>query len=293
MNNKLFFSYLRKIMSVALVIFILLSAIMLIKGFFVKGDVNVLILATDKGRMLTDTIMVANVNTHTKSLNLMSLPRDTRVELDGGRHVKLNSVYQREDEKKRPGLVKKKIEDMLDLKIDYYVIIHPDGFRNVIDALGGVDFDVPMNMHYEDPDQGLYIHLNKGMQHLDGNMAEQYVRYRSGYANADLGRIHAQQEFLKALYEQKLSAKTIAKLPSIYNKVKDDFKTNIGLSDISRLAKTLYRFNDLTLNTYQLPSSPQYIGGASYMVQNKDETKELINNVFKAVKKAETQTESD
>ncbi len=293
MNNKLFFIYLRKIMSVALVIFILLSAIMLVKGIFIKGDVNVLILATDKGRMLTDTVMVANVNTHTKSLNLMSLPRDTRVKLDEGKYVKLNSVYQREEEKKRPSLVKKKVEDMLDLKIDYYVVVHPEGFRNVIDALGGVDFDVPMNMHYEDPYQGLSIHLNKGMQHLDGNMAEQYVRYRSGYANADLGRIHAQQEFLKALYEQKLNAKTIAKLPQIYSKVKDDFKTNFGLSDISRLAKTLYKFKDLNLNTYQLPSSPQYIGGASYMVQNEEETQKLINDVFKAVKKDNVQTESD
>lgn len=285
MNNRLFFRYLRKIMSVALVIFILMSAIMISKGFFTKGNVNVLILATDKGRLLTDTIMVANINTHTKSLNLMSLPRDTRVMLDNGRHVKLNSVYQREDEKKRPQLVKKKVEDMLDLKIDNYVIIHPDGFRNVIDALGGVDFDVPMNMHYEDPDQGLYIHLNKGMQHLDGAMAEQYVRYRSGYANADLGRIHAQQEFLKALYEQKLNAKTIAKLPTIYKKVKDDFKTDIGLSDISKFAKTLYKFKNLTLNTYQLPSSPQYIGGASYMVQNEEETKKLVDDVFKKTKK--------
>ena len=285
MNNRLFFRYLRKIMSVALVIFILMSAIMISKGFFTKGNVNVLILATDKGRLLTDTIMVANINTHTKSLNLMSLPRDTRVMLDSGRHVKLNSVYQREDEKKRPQLVKKKVEDMLDLKIDNYVIIHPDGFKNVIDALGGVDFDVPMNMHYEDPDQGLYIHLNKGMQHLDGAMAEQYVRYRSGYANADLGRIHAQQEFLKALYEQKLNAKTIAKLPTIYKKVKDDFKTDIGLSDISKFAKTLYKFKNLTLNTYQLPSSPQYIGGASYMVQNEEETKKLIDDVFKRTTK--------
>jgi len=293
MNNKLFFSYLRRIMSVALVIFILLSAIMLLKGFFVKGDINILVLATDKGQLLTDTIMVANVNTHTKSLNIMSLPRDTRVMLDSGNHVKLNSVYQREDEKKRPQLVKRKIEDMLDLKLDYYVVIHPDGFRNVIDALGGVDFYVPMNMHYDDPSQGLSIHLNEGMQHLDGNMAEQYVRYRSGYANADLGRIHAQQEFLKELYKQKLNAKTIAKLPSIYKKVKDDFKTNIGLSDISRLAKTLYKFNDATLNTYQLPSSPQYIGGASYMVQNEEETKKLIDNVFKADKKHSSEESSD
>ncbi len=284
MNNKLFFSYLRKIMSVAIIIFILLSSFMLLKGFFIKGDINVLVLATDKGRMLTDTIMVVNVNTHTKSLNLMSIPRDTRVTLKSGSNVKINSVYQREDEKKRPGLIKEKIEDMLKLKLDYYVVIHPEVFRNAIDALGGVDFYVPMNMHYEDPDQNLYIHLNKGMQHLDGNMAEQYVRYRSGYANADLGRIEAQQEFLKELYKQKLNAKTIAKLPSIYNKLKDDFKTNIGISDISRIAKTLYKFNDATLNTYQLPSSPQYIGGASYMVQNEEKTKELVETVFKAKK---------
>ncbi len=292
MNNKLFFRTFRKIMSVAVVIFVLASAIMLLKGLFVKGDVNVLVLATDKGRLLTDTVMVANVNTHTKSLNLMSIPRDTRITLDSGSNVKLNSVYQREDEDKRPNLVKKKIEELIGLKLDYYVVIHPEGFRNVIDALGGVDFYVPQNMHYEDPSQDLYIHLNEGMQHMDGNMAEQYVRYRSGYANADLGRIHAQQEFLKALYEQKLNAKTIAKLPTIYSQVKDDFKTNIGLSDISRLAKTLYNFNDATLNAYQLPSTPQYIGGASYMVPDENAIKELVDTVFKATEKETPKSEN-
>ena len=282
MNVKLFFKLSGIITGIALLVFIISGIIIIATGLFSSGDVNVLVLATDKGQLLTDTVMVANMNTHTEKINLLSLPRDTRIQLESGKNVKLNSVYQLDSEKERPKKVVSVVEDLLDIKIDHYVIMYPDGFKNIIDALGGVEFNVPQDMNYDDPDQGLHIHLKKGLQHLDGDKAEQYVRFRSGYQNADIGRISAQQEFLKALMEQKLNAGIIAKLPSLYSTLNKDFDSDIKLQDAVKIAKTAFGFKTAELNAYTLPSYPKYINGASYVIINEEETKKLIDSVFKA-----------
>ena len=280
MDKKVFFNVFGKIMKIAITVFVVACIIMVAQGFFAGSNVNVLVLATDKGGLLTDTMMVASTNKYTKSVNVLSLPRDTRVTLDNGRHVKLNSVYESEEEKKRPAAIIKKVEEITGLDIDYYVVMHPDGFKNIIDALGGVNFDVPMDMNYEDPSQDLYIHLKKGYQLLDGDKAEQYCRYRSGYANADLGRIQAQQEFIKALFQQKLNAGLIVKAPALFKQLKADFDTNIGLNDAVRLLKIALSFGTDSIATYQLPSNSKYIGGASYMIVDEEGTNDLIQNVF-------------
>lgn len=292
MNVKLFLKLSGIITGIALLVFIIAGIIIMAVGLFSSGDVNVLVLATDKGQLLTDTVMVANINTHTEKINLLSLPRDTRIQLESGKNIKLNGVYQLDSEKDRPKKVVSVVEDLLDIRIDHYVIMYPDGFKNIIDALGGVDFNVPQDMNYDDPDQGLHIHLEKGLQHLDGDKAEQYVRFRSGYQNADIGRISAQQEFLKALMEQKLNSGIITRIPSLYSTLNDDFDSDIKLQDAIKIAKTAFRFKAAELDTYTLPSKPEYINGASYVIINEEETKNLIDSVFKATK-SPTSTEAE
>lgn len=292
MDTKVFFKVLGKILKKAILIFLVACIVMIGIGLFSGSNVNVLVLATDKGGLLTDTIMVASTNKATKKVNVLSLPRDTRVTLSNGNHGKLNSVYGSEEEKKRPSAIIDKVEELTGLKIDYYVIMHPDGFRDVIDALGGVYFDVPQRMYYSDPDQDLYIDLQPGYQLLDGDKAEQYCRFRSGYATADLGRIQAQQAFIKALFEQKVNAKIVLKVPALFTQLKKDFDTNIGLNDAVRLAKVALSFGTDSIETYQLPSSSQYIGGGSYMIVNEEETANLIQDVF-LTKEKQTDTEDN
>lgn len=293
MDKKVFFNVLGKILKKVILIFVVACLIMIAVGLFSGSNVNVLVLATDKGGVLTDTIMVASTNKATKSVNVLSLPRDTRVTFENGSHGKLNSVYGSEEEKKRPSAIIKKVEEITGLDIDYYVIIHPDGFRDVIDALGGVYFDVPQRMYYSDPDQNLYIDLQPGYQLLDGDKAEQYCRFRSGYATADLGRIQAQQAFIKALFEQKVNAGLVLKIPNLYKQLKTDFDTNISLKDAVRLGKIALSFGTDSIETYQLPSNSQYIGGASYMIVNEQETTKLIQDVFLATEKTTDNNEGE
>lgn len=293
MDKKVFFNVLGKILKKVILIFVVACLIMIAVGLFSGSNVNVLVLATDKGGVLTDTIMVASTNKATKSVNVLSLPRDTRVTFENGSHGKLNSVYGSEKEKKRPSAIIKKVEEITGLDIDYYVIIHPDGFRDVIDALGGVYFDVPQRMYYSDPDQNLYIDLQPGYQLLDGDKAEQYCRFRSGYATADLGRIQAQQAFIKALFEQKVNAGLVLKIPNLYKQLKTDFDTNISLKDAVRLGKIALSFGTDSIETYQLPSNSQYIGGASYMIVNEQETTKLIQDVFLATEKTTDNNEGE
>ena len=108
-----------------------------------------------------------------------------------------------------------KIKEITGMPIHYYCEVNFIGIREIVDILGGVDYDVPMKMDYEDPEQDLYIHLEKGPQHLDGDKAEQLLRFRKGYANQDLGRINTQQGFIKEMFKQKMQPKYLLKAVDI------------------------------------------------------------------------------
>ena len=136
-------------------------------------------------------------------------------------------------------------------------------------------FDVPQRMQYDDPMQDLHIDLFPGKQLLNGDKAEQFLRYRSGYANADLGRISAQQAFIKELIDQKFKVKYITKAKAIYNSVKDNVDTNVDITDVGKFAGLALKFKEYKINTYQLPG----VGG-NYFVYDPEETEELVNRVF-------------
>ena len=115
---------------------------------------------------------------------------------------------------------------------------------------------------------------------LNGAKAEQFCRFRSGYANADLGRIDAQQMFVKALVKQKLKPKYLLKIDEIFDEIKENIRTNIGLSDITKLMPILNAMSGDGVNTYMLPGRPQTINGASYYICDRAQTDALINEKF-------------
>lgn len=246
----------------------------------VKGKrINLLLLATDKGGVLTDTIMFASFDKERHSLNIMSIPRDTRVSL-GKSYAKINSVYGAGKEGKRQELVIEKINEIIGMPVNYYAVINPAAFRNIIDILGGVEINVPQRMYYNDPYQDLVIDLQPGLQVLNGVKAEQFCRYRSGYANADLGRISAQQMFVEALLDQKLKPKYLLKADEIFEEIAENIKTNIGVSDVVKLLPVIKAMTGDNVFTYTLPGAPQTIGGASYYVWDRVETDKLVNEQF-------------
>lgn len=293
---KLFFKTLGKIVGIALAVFVVLGAVAYGWNYFFPNNIfsgvfdeiaedriNTLILATDKGGLRTDTMMLASVNTKSKKINILSIPRDTLVKYNG-RTVMVNSVYGRGKEGERHNAVIEVIKDITDLPVNYYVVIKPDGFRNVIDALGGVYIDVPQDMEYHDPTPGqdLHISLKKGYQLLDGDKAEQFTRFR-GYPTADLGRIEAQQMFMRALFNQKVNAGLIFKAPGLYKAIVKNVDTNFSASSVPSMVKIITSFGENSVDTYSLPGR----ASNNRIIYNEAETKKLIEEVFLADRSGE------
>lgn len=293
MNYKTFWNVLKRILAVALCCFTVVAGSRLAYLYInpsqrmspgsldtvVGGRINVLLLATDKSGMLTDTMMLASCDSDRKIINVMSFPRDTRVKY-GRSYQKLNALYALGEEGSRHENTISYIRELTGLPIHYYVVVRPDGFRKIIDTLGGVWIDVPIRMYYSDPDQGLYIDLQPGYQLLDGNKAEQFTRFRSGYANADLGRIEAQQNFIKALFEQKLKPEYLLKAGDIYQHIVECVDTNFQVSDLPVFIKIFQSLQGDSIKTYDMPMRTEMINGVSYVICDVEETKVLIDTAF-------------
>ncbi|MBE6681402.1 MAG: hypothetical protein E7600_03850 [Ruminococcaceae bacterium] len=169
------------------------------------------------------------------------------------------------------------------IEIDYQAKADLSGFRSVVDAVGGEEgiyINVPERMYYEDPYQDLYIDLYPGPQYLDGDKAEQFVRYR-GYKTGDIGRLNAQKTFINAFLDKLLSPSTITRIDDIVVEVKKNVYTSISVNDMLRFSKTVIKLDaDNGVKIVTLPGVGEYVGGVSYFLPYKQETVELVNNDF-------------
>lgn len=186
---------------------------------------NVLLIGVDKSGKLADAIMLVNVDEANKKIKMLSIPRDTKVYMEG-RYRKINSCYM-----SGVDCLIDSVKMLAGVRINYYAAIRPGTLAAIVDSLGGVEYTVEKNMYYSDPYQDLYINLKKGTQTLNGDQAEQYCRYRR-YFMGDYERAQAQQRFFTALFEQKLNTKNITKIYDVYNAVSDKIETNVTISDI-------------------------------------------------------------
>lgn len=260
-------------------------------GGKVPERTSFVIMCTDEDKTRTDTIMVGCYNSATTGLDIISIPRDTLVSVSAvhfeqmqekypqlnSSRMQINHIHHFIGEKDGPKALTEELEDFLDIDIDYYVRVDFDAFHYFVDSIDGIDFDVPQDMDYDDPTQNLAIHLKKGMQHLDGDKAEQLVRYRKGYFNGDIGRIAVQQEFLKALVKKAVSADTIKSNPTAY--IKTMFKyvtTNAPMSDMLRYAGELKKLDTDKMNTYILPGEAH-----NRYYCDEEETERLVYEIFK------------
>ena len=215
--------------------------------------------AEDIGR--SDTLMVLSVDTAKEKASLLSIPRDTRVRIEGNGYDKINHAYAFGGHE----LTKKTVESLLGVPMDYYVMIDVHAFERIIDAIGGVDINVEKRMHYEDPwddDGGLVIDLYPGEQHLDGERAMEYVRYRD--EEGDIGRIERQQRFMRAVLEQVASPQILPKLPGILDEIKAAVKTDLSTGEMLRFVHMLKRVHDNGLASSMLPGKPAFFQEISY-----------------------------
>lgn len=225
---------------------------------------NILVAGVDKAGVRADVIMLFNVNSADKTMSLISIPRDTKVKVEK-RSSKINSLLGKDNGEE---LLVDAVRQLTGLSVDSFCKVTFEGLRNIVDILGGIEYNVPIDMDYDDPVQDLHIHLKEGKQTLSGADAEGLVRFRSGYANADLGRIGTQQDFLKEAVKQKLRLKYIAKLPAIMRELNENFSTDLTALDILTLGIDARRCNGLS--SYTLPGEPKYSGGVSYFVPDED-----------------------
>lgn len=236
---------------------------------------NVLVLGVDVEAKLTDVMMLCQIDPVDKQVSLLSIPRDTKVSVNGST-MKINASFSHGGVEQ----VIRTVKNLTGLPVHHYLLIDTAAFRDIVDALGGVDFNVPQDMDYEDPLQNLYIHLKKGYQHLDGSKAEQLVRFRR-YTNGDIDRIKVQQDFLAAAIEQKLSAAYIMKIPEVYSIIEKNISTDMNGKEMLSAGKQVLSIGGDNIKSFTLPGEGTYIGEVSYYVVYQNQMNTLIQENFK------------
>ncbi len=174
----------------------------------------------------TDTIMLGVFDTNADTASLISIPRDTVVYYNG-KYQKINATYAGGEE-----AVAAAVHDLLGVPVDYWVSVNLKAFSEIVNQIGGVYFDVPVDMDYEDPYQDLYIHIKAGYQLLNGKKAEGVMRCRSCYANADIGRAATQRAFLVALAKQTITPSNVGNVTSLINTFAKYVNTTMPLNDM-------------------------------------------------------------
>lgn len=245
-----------------------------------EGFYNILIVGTDDDGTRTDTIMIARMDVKEHTVALLSVPRDTVI--TGNYTVpKINGVYGSAG-KGEKGIqsLQTKLAQLLGFEVDGYAMVNLNAFVELVDLVGGVEFDVPMDMHYDDPTQDLYIHLNAGLQHLDGQQAMQLVRFRKGYATQDIERTHTQQLFLQALAEKCLKEISLANIGQMSEIFMDNVTTNMTVGNIAYFGQELLKCDFENMFTYTLEGEAVMIGDASCYAIYLNKTLDVVNEYF-------------
>ena len=237
---------------------------------------------------LTDTIIVASYNPKTQKATLLSVPRDTYIGKNKNKantYDKINALYQKSPEKTLEA-----INELTGLNIKYYVVINNNALVELVDKIGGVEFDVPIKMKYTDTSQKLYINLEKGFQRLNGDQAEQLVRFRkndngtsypSEYGDNDNGRMRTQREFLKAVAKQTLQVKNVTKIKSLMDIFKRNVTTNItDWNTVSAYIPYAIEFDTENIRTETIPGENDKYNNLWFFVANQKKTKELVDEIF-------------
>ena len=239
-----------------------------------RGDrKNILVMGTDKSGLRSDVIMIFSFSDKDKTINSVSVPRDTRVQLYG-RYQKINAGLAIGEE----DLAIQAVKDITGIPIHEYVKVNFQAVSDVVDAVGGVEFDVPQNMRYSDPYQDLEINLDKGLQVLDGDKALQLLRFRK-YPMGDLQRVKVQQDFVKAAFEQKLKLKYVLKAGKIFEAIEDNITSSLTVAEVTKLARKVMSSGTDSINTLELPTymSPSGI----YVIVDENKIESFVEENFK------------
>ncbi|MBQ7410020.1 MAG: LCP family protein [Clostridia bacterium] len=250
--------------------------------------INVLVLgiSEDISSKLTDTIILCSYNPETQAASMISIPRDTFVgknKASAKGNDKINSLYAKNPEK-----LLKTVSDITGIDVEYYAVVKTQALIEIVDIIGGVDFEVPIDMDYDDPTQDLHIHLEKGMQKIDGEKAEQLLRFRHNndgssypaeYGDNDYGRMKTQRAFMTETIKQTLNVKNLFKAKTIIDAVFANVETNLEIRELKPYIPAATEFEIDSIVSKQLPGVSEKCNDLWFFVHNKKETKELIKSL--------------
>lgn len=245
--------------------------------------VLVLGVSEDISAELTDTIILGGYNPMTQKAFMVSIPRDTFVGASKTRATafdKINAKYQ-----KGVDQTIEAVENLTNIEIDNYIVVKNSMLIEIVDLIGGVQFDVPIDMKYDDPSQDLHINLKKGLQTIDGDKAEQLLRFRhnnngtsypASYGDNDFGRMRTTREFMKATVKQTITVKNIPKIKDIINTVSDNLVTDLSKEDMIAYAVKLAEFNTDNLKSEVIPGESKMINRISFFEAYENQTLDLL-----------------
>lgn len=272
-------------------------------------DKTIMIFGVDKDETRTDTILIAHFNSATNSVGIASVPRDTKVTWTDEQISKANELgrsYQYSskitDMSSLGGIDNlryftiRSVEEMLDIKVDNYVVVNTKVIREIVDKLGGIEVEVPRRMQYDDNYQDLHIDLQPGLQLLNGVQAEGMLRWRHDkdnieqYARGDLGRIETQQIFIKAFANKVLNDMSLTKIVDVITSIYGNVKTDIGLGEALSYTNYLSYISMDKLKLKTLPGN-DVREDRSYYIVDQDAMMPFINEVFYGIPNPDSEQE--
>ena len=239
---------------------------------------------------LTDTIILAGYNPNSQKAFLISIPRDTYVgknRKNANSYNKINSLYQN-----NPEQILNAVKDVTGIEVNEYIVVKTKILRELVDSIGGVSFNVPIKMDYDDITQNLHIHLKPGEQILDGKKAEELVRFRHNnngtsysmeYGDNDFGRMRTQREFLKQLANQVININNITKITDITSAIFNNIQTNIELKRVLSYIPYGINFNTEDLKMVQLPGESVQINNIWFFEEDKSEANQMIQELLEYI----------
>lgn len=227
---------------------------------------------------LSDVMLLVRFDPKTEKMTVLSIPRDTRVEMDGVGVIKINASNINGG----PAASAKLVSQLLDgVQIDRYLRVNVEGVEKLVDALGGVTVDVPKDMKYKDDSQHLYINLKKGRQHLNGDQALQLLRFRQD-GLGDIGRIERQHVVMRALMEQALNPATVTRFPQILSVVQSNLDSNLSVEELLALVGFSVKIDRSNVQMLTVPGEANSLGrkNISYWIPDYSRIQEMMSQYF-------------
>lgn len=256
---------------------------------------DILIMGESGG--MSDTIMICSYDPKTQNASILSIPRDTFIGDSKKRATtsdKINAVYNNgRDPKKTMEAVNK----ITGLNIEYYLLVDTKALVELVDLIGGLEFDVPIDMQYGDDEQDLHIDLRAGHQKLTGKQVEGLTRFRHNqdgstysydYGIEDFGRMKTQRNVMTAIAKQTIKLKNVKEIGNFLDIVAKYVKTNINIGTLKDYIPYAVNMNTENIRTEQLPGVPEYLNGISFFLYNEEKAEDLVNEMFKGITNEDT-----